>query len=108
MIAVRGRDVSALSLRTQAVLAHDPPDFLRIHDYPAMAQLGGDTPVTVAPADLGDRLDLTDRRIFLFATRIGVEGGARQVHEIAPPPDRDAIGPVITDPGALFGDCPRF
>ena len=39
-----------------------------------------------------------------FCLRRGVEGGARQSHQRAPPFDGEAAGPVIADVGALLGD----
>lgn len=102
VIAVGRRDVAAFPLWVQIVFPHDPPHFLRVHSEPAVPKLGGDTTIAVIPTAFGDRPDYVDHRIFLRLIGSCVEAGTRQIHQFAPPSDRDCGGPVSTDPGALL------
>ena len=71
-----------------------------------MAQLGGDPAVAIAPAGLGDGPDLGHHRVIIGTLGICYERRTGQAHQFAPPSDRDGVGPVITDVGALFCNRP--
>jgi len=105
MVAVGRDDIAPPPFRVQIVLGHDPAHFLRVHDQAAMAQLGGDAPIAIGGIVFADRRDLgPDRPVDGTGCRFRIEAGACNLHQVAPPLDGDAFGPVIADPGALLGE----
>ena len=105
VVAVGGAGEAPSSPWVEVVLAHQPADLLGIDDMAAMAELGADAAVAVALEVVGDRADLRDDLgVGRLCLRRGVEGGAWQTHQRAPPFDGEAAGPLVTDVGPLLGD----
>ena len=109
VVAVGGAGETPSSPWVEVVLAHKPADLLGIHDNAAVAEFGADAAVAVALELVGDGADFSDElRGGRLLRRRGVEGGAGQSHQRAPPFDGEATGPVITDVGPLLGDRAFF
>ena len=109
VVAVGGAGEAPSSPWVEVVLAHQPADLLGVDDKAAVAELGADAAVAVALELVGDRADLRDDLgIGRLALRRGVEGGARQTHQRAPPFDGEAAGPLVADVGPLLGDGAFF
>jgi len=90
------------------VLAHQPPNALVIGEHALVPQGGADPAPAVRfelVADGGDRGE--QRCLIESRRRRGVVGRARDAHQLAPPRDGDAAGPMFADVGALLGGRPE-
>jgi hypothetical protein len=109
MVAV-GRDhIAPTPFRVQVVLGHEPAHLLCVHHQAAVAQLGVDAPIPIGGIFFGDRRDLGQYSPFVGRRRRSrIEAGTRDLHQLAPPFDGDAFGPVIADPGTFLGKAAFF
>jgi hypothetical protein len=108
VIAVGGPDEPPSPSRVEIMLPHQPPHLLGVDEEAAVTELGIDAAVAIALERVGDGPDLRDDLLVpALALGFGVETGARDAHQFAPPPDREAVGPTVTDVGAPFRQGPE-
>src|SRR5690606_23957507 len=106
VIAVGGALEARPAPGIEAVRLHQAPDLLGIDHMAPVAQLGADPAVAIGGASLGDLPDPGESRILGRLCRYGVIARTRHAHQLAPPLDGEARGPLITDMGALRREGP--
>lgn len=108
-IAIGGGDIAPAPPRLKAMFAHQAPDFLVVHDKPAVPQRCLHPAAAIGLETVGDRRHrLDERRVVDADGRPVIIGRARDPHQPAPFCDGDAAGPVTTDVVALLGRGPCF
>src|SRR5580658_8883882 len=86
------------------MLPHQPAKLLAVHHDALVTQRRPNAPIAVTLELVADRADPGDKLGGLQRNRrYIIEGGTRQAHQLAPPADGDAVGPVTTEVFALFG-----
>jgi len=86
------------------MLPHQPAKLLAVHHDAVVAQRRPNTPIAVTLEVVADRADPDDKLGGLQRNRpYIIKGGTRQAHQLAPPADGDAAGPVTTEVFALLG-----
>src|SRR5208282_1505863 len=94
-----GRQVDSLDLHP-----HQPAKLLAVHHDALVAQRRPNAPIAVTLELVADRADPGDKLGGLQRNRrYIIKGGTRQAHQLAPPADGDATGPVTTEVFALLG-----
>ena len=104
MVAVRRHDVSPSLFWLQTVFPHQATELLAIHHNALVAQCCSNPPVAVSLELVADRASLDEKSVVKQHGWLRVvEGGSREPHQLAPPADGGARGPVTTEVLALFG-----
>ena len=104
MVAVRRHHEATPPLGLQIVLAHQATELFAVHHHALMAQRRPDPAIAIALELVADRVDPGQQVLSIQRRGCGVvKGRAGQFHQLAPPGDGKAGGPVTTEAVALLG-----